>query len=260
MDVSPLSRRKLSDQVVDRVKFWLMSRNIGTGDRLPQEKELIELFGVSRGTMREALKALEVQGLIKITAGRSGGAMVAEVSYDTAAGLLSNYFYFQRLSAAEIYDVRQSLEPEMAASVVGRLTEADLRRLEQLIEACTNVPDIPEARRKQRLDELEFHNVLAERAPNKLHSFVCRFINKVLSDQVVFKRMYQERQLRIDRENHDAHCELLEAYRARDRERVARAMTRHMNECACHIVELEAVVETRFFSDSPSPTPLGPLE
>jgi GntR family transcriptional regulator, transcriptional repressor for pyruvate dehydrogenase complex len=260
MEVRPLSRRKLSDQVVDRVKFWLMSKDIKPGDRLPQEKELIEIFGVSRGTMREALKALEVQGLIKVAAGRSGGAVVVEVGYHTAAGLLSNYFYFQRLNAAEIYDLRQMLEPDMAASAVGRLSEADFHRLEQLIEACTNVPDTPEARRQQRLDELEFHNVLAERAPNKLHSFVCRFINKVLSDQVVFKRMYQERQLRIDRENHDAHCELLEAYRARDGERVHKAMTRHMTECACHIIELEAVVQTRFFSDSPSPAPLGSLE
>lgn len=260
MEVPPLSRRKLADQVVDQVKFWLMSKNIKPGDRLPQEKELIEIFGVSRGTMREALKALEVQGLIRITAGRSGGAAVAEVGYETAAGLLSNYFYFQQLNAAEIYDLRKMLEPEMAASVVGRLSEADFLELERLIEVCTNVPDTPEARRRQRLDELEFHNVLAKRAPNKLHAFICRFINKVLSDQVVFKRMYQERQLRIDRENHDAHCELLEAYRARDRERVHRAMTRHMSECACHIVELEAVVQTRFFSDSPSPAALGPRE
>lgn len=252
MDVPPLSRRKLSDQVVDRVKFWLMSKDIKPGDRLPQEKELIEIFGVSRGTMREALKALEVQGLITIAPGRSGGAVVAEVRYDTAAGLLSNYFYFQRLKADEIYDMRQMIEPDMAASVVDRLTEADFRRLEQLIEACRNVRDTPEARRKQRLDELEFHNVLAARSPNPLYSFTCRFINKVLSDQVVFKRMYQERQLRIDRENQEAHRELLEAYRARDRERVHKAMTRHMRECACHIVELEAVVETRFFSDSPS--------
>lgn len=260
MDVVPLSRRKLADQVVDRVKFWLMSKDIKPGDRLPQEKELIEIFGVSRGTMREALKALEVQGLIKISAGRSGGAVVAEVSYDTAAALLGNYFYFQSLNAAEIYDLRQQLEPEMAASVVGRLTEADFRRLEHLIEACMNVPDTPEARRKQRLDELEFHNVLAERAPNQLYSFICRFINKVLSDQVMFKHMYKERQLRIDHENHDAHCALLEAYRAGDRERVHKAMTRHMTECACHVVELEAVVQTRFFSDSPFAIPLGPLE
>lgn len=251
MDTTRLSRRKLSDQVVDRIKLWLMSKNIKPGDRLPQEKELMDLLGVSRGTIREALKALEVQGLVSVATGRSGGAVVAEVSYQTAAGLLGNYFYFQRLQAAEIYDLRQLIEPEMAVTVVDRLTEADLLRLEKLIESCANVDDTPESRRRQRLEELEFHNVLAARSPNPLYSFTCRFINKVLADQVVFKRMYVERQLKIDQENHVAHSELLEAYRARDPDRVHRAMSRHMRECSCHIAELEAIVETRFFSDSP---------
>lgn len=253
MDRVRLSRRKLSDQVVDRIKHWLMAKNIKPGDRLPQEKELQDLLGVSRGTIREALKALEVQGLISVATGRSGGAVVAEVSYETAAGLLGNYFYFQRLQAAEIYDLRQLIEPEMAASVVDRLTEADFKRLERLIESCANVQDTPESRRQQRLEELEFHNVLAARSSSPLYSFTCRFINKVLADQVVFKRMYLERQLKIDRENHAAHSELLEAYQARDRDRVHRAMSRHMRECACHIADLEAVVETRFFSDAPAP-------
>jgi DNA-binding FadR family transcriptional regulator len=246
-----LTRLKLSDQVVERIKHWVMAEKMQPGDRLPSEKELIGILGVSRGTMREALKALEVQGLITIAPGRSGGATVAEVRYETAAGLLGNYFYFQRLGAAEIYDLRQRIEPEMAASVVERLTEADIAQLRALIEACKDVPDAPEARRQQRLDELEFHNVLARRCSNPLYSFTCRFINKVLADQVVFKRMYEGRQDRIDRENHAAHSELLDAYLARDRQRVHAAMTRHMRECACHIVDLEAEVQTRFFSDSP---------
>ena len=253
LDRARISRRKLSDQVVDRIKHWLMAKNIKPGDRLPQEKELQDLLGVSRGTIREALKALEVQGLVRVATGRSGGAVVAEVGYETAAGLLGNYFYFQRLQATEIYDLRQLIEPEMAVSAVGRLTDADLKRLERLIESCANVQDTPESRRQQRLEELEFHNVLAARSPNPLYSFTCRFINKVLADQVVFKRMYLERQLKIDRENHAAHSELLDAYRARDRDRVHRAMSRHMRECSCHIAELEAVVEKRFFSDTPAP-------
>lgn len=230
-----------------------MAENMQPGDRLPQEKELMELLGVSRGTTREALKALEVQGIIRVSTGRSGGAVVAEVGYETAAGLLGNYFYFKKLQAAEIYQLRQLLEPEMAASAVGRLTDVDFGRLEQLIESCARVDDSPELRRKQRLEELEFHNVIARRSPNPLYSFTCQFVNKMLADQVVFKRMYLKRQQKIDRENHTAHIELLVAYRAHDRDRVRRAMTRHMSECACHIVELEAIVEKRFFSDAPVP-------
>ena len=165
-----LARQKLSDQIVDRVKWWLMSESMRPGDRLPQEKDLVELFGVSRGTIREALKALEVQGIIRVSAGRAGGAVVVEVPYETAANLLSNYFYFEDLAADEIYAMRRQIEPEMAVTAVEHLTEDDLARMQELIDACDNVEDTPEARRMQRLNELEFHNVIARRSPNSLYS------------------------------------------------------------------------------------------
>lgn len=246
--MEPLARQKLSDQIVDRVKWWLMAESMRPGDRLPQEKDLVELFGVSRGTMREALKALEVQGLIQVSAGRSGGAVVARVPYETAANLLGNYFYFKDLKAEEIYAMRRQIEPEMAVSAVGHLTQDDLVTMQGLIDACDTAEDTPDARRMQRLNELEFHNVIARRSPNSLYSFNCRFINLILAQQVTVKKMYLVQQQTIDRENRDAHVALLAAYRAGDAARVREAMTRHMGECSCHIADLEAVVEKRFFN------------
>ena len=79
--------------------------------------------------------------------------------------------------------------------------------------------------------------------------FICRFINKVLADRVVYKRMYLEKLHKIDQENHRAHTELVEAYRQSDRVRVHDIMSRHMAECACHVADLEATVATRFLSD-----------
>jgi len=244
-----LTRRKLSDLVAGQIKEWLMSAGIGPGDRLPQERDLMSRFDVGKGTIREALKALEVQGLVRMSTGPSGGAAVSEVRYETAAGLLGNYFYFQELSTEAIYEARRLLEPVTAALAVGHLTEEDFRRLEQLIESCAREPEEIDERRRQRLEELEFHNVLARRCPNPLLSFQCRFINKLLSDVVVFRKMYVPKQRRIAQENHVAHVELLEAYRRDDRERVHEAMTRHMEECSCHVAELEAVVRARFLSD-----------
>ena len=100
-----LTRRKLSDLVVDQIKQWLMSAVIRPGDRLPQERDLMVRFDVGKGTVREALKALEVQGLVRMSTGPSGGASVSEVRYETAAGLLGNYFFFQDLSTEAIYEI-----------------------------------------------------------------------------------------------------------------------------------------------------------
>jgi len=75
-------RPKLSDLVVEDVKRWIVTERKQPGDRLPNEKELVELFGVSKSTMREGLKALEVRGLIKTRTGPAGGAYLQQVSLD----------------------------------------------------------------------------------------------------------------------------------------------------------------------------------
>ena len=75
---------KRGDVMVDEIKAWIAERRLTPGDRLPKESELQALFGVSKGTAREALKSLEVQGLVKVTTGPSGGATVGEVPIEKA--------------------------------------------------------------------------------------------------------------------------------------------------------------------------------
>ncbi|WP_443798290.1 FadR/GntR family transcriptional regulator, partial [Burkholderia gladioli] len=69
-------------------------------------------------TVREALKSLEVQGLIKVTTGPGGGGMVVEVPLDRTLQLLQNYLFFKDVSIDDIYTVRKLLEPELAAGAV----------------------------------------------------------------------------------------------------------------------------------------------
>lgn len=247
-----VQRKKLSDLAAEEIKHWVMASKMQAGDRLLPERELMERLGISKGTMREALKSLEVQGVIKITAGAGGGASVTSVSYEKTAELLSNYFFFEKINAPEIYQLRCIVEPQMAVSVVGLLTEEHFQRLERSIAYCCHEPEDADGRRAQRIEELAFHDVLAELCPNSLLSFVCRFINRLLTDLVVYKKMYQIKEKKIALVNHDAHSKLLEAYRREDAEAVGILMQEHMEECAVHIVELEAVVESRFLGEAPN--------
>jgi len=246
-----VNRKKLSDLAAEEIKHWVMSSEMQAGDRLLPEKELMERLGISKGTMREALKSLEVQGVIKITAGAGGGASVTSVSYEKTAELLSNYFFFEKIDALQIYELRSIVEPHVAVSVVGLLTEEHFQRLERCIAYCCNEPEDADSRRSQRIEELAFHDVLAELCPNPLLSFVSRFINRLLADLVVYKKMYQIKENTIALVNHNAHSKLLEAYRREDAEAVGILMQEHMEECAMHIVELEAMVESRFLGATP---------
>src|SRR5690606_33469220 len=127
---------KRSDLVAEEIKRLMTSKNLLPGDRLPRENELQELFNVSKGTVREALKSLEVQGLIKVSTGPGGGGMAVEVPLDRAFQLMQNYLFFKEVSIEDIYRIRQLLEPELAASAVPHLTDAQLDALERNIQVC----------------------------------------------------------------------------------------------------------------------------
>ncbi len=71
-------RIKRTDEIVNAIKETIMADNLIPGDRLPQEKELIERYSASKSTVREALKSLEVQGLIKTKTGPGGGRLLIQ--------------------------------------------------------------------------------------------------------------------------------------------------------------------------------------
>ncbi|MGH8786170.1 MAG: FadR/GntR family transcriptional regulator [Cupriavidus necator] len=231
-------RQKLSDVIVEDVKRWIVAERKQPGDRLPNEKELIELFGYSKSTVREALKALEVRGLIAIRTGPGGGAYLQQVSVEHASEPLRNFLHFHHLDGHHIYQLRKVLEPELAVSVVGRLTPEQLARLEENIRLCAHEPTDEDEQRIQRVAELEFHSLLAESCPNPVLSFMCRFLNDLLRDLVVYKNALDHRH--FGEVNVDFHSQLVAAYRKEDAEEVHRLMTEHMIDAEAHMHEMEA--------------------
>lgn len=241
-----VKRPKLPDLIVEEIKRWIVGSGMKPGDRLPQERELIEIFQVSKGTIREGLKSLEVQGMVRISTGPGGGATIAQVSYEHMSQLLGNYFYFHELDVEQIYSLRVFVEPEMAVSTVGQLSEAHYGRLDDSIAFCCKPAETDNARRSQRSQELEFHNVLAEACPNSLLSFMCRFINNLLIDLVVMKQMYAGQHSDMAQSNLRSHRALLEAFRNEDKQAVFTFMRDHMIEAESQVKELEAVMQRRF--------------
>jgi DNA-binding FadR family transcriptional regulator len=237
--------RKRSDLVAEEIKSWIATQDMKPGDRLPQEKELMQIFGVSNGTTREALKALEVQGLVAISTGPAGGAYLLEVPEQHAMQLLGNYFYFRPLNVRQIYDMRVILEPELAVSVVGLLTKDHFVRLEALIAECSHSAKTAEERRQQRISELEFHNVLAEACPNALLAYTCRFMNKLLSDLIVFRKIYLAPQQEFAHDNLCSHKALIAAYRKENAREVRALMKTHMLEAVAHMTNLNGEVERK---------------
>lgn len=241
------TRRKKTDRVADHIKRWIMLERLGPGERLPTEESLVHRLGVSRGTIREALKSLEVQGLIELKAGRGGGPRVLQVSDEISIELLANHFYSREMSIQDIYQVRKMLEPEMAAEAVGRLGSDDLDALEQSLGFCSCEPASTATRREQRMSELDFHDVLARACPNPLLAFNCRFLNSLLRHTAVCRKIYSTHETAdLASGARDYHRRLIAAYRDEDADAVRRLMREHMEQAEAIMAHYETIVESRF--------------
>jgi GntR family transcriptional repressor for pyruvate dehydrogenase complex len=225
-----LRRTKLSDLVADDLRRSIAREHMQPGDRLANEKTLMQQYACSKGTVREALKALEVQGLVKMYTGPNGGAEIQPVSIEAATQQLRTFLHFQNLGFEQVYALRHDLEVSLVADVIGRLDDDQFARLDANIDACVAARARGDRAEARRL-ELTFHDILTEHCNNPLLAFICRFVNGLLRDLVEFRRADRDERDAFGHHNVQSHRELVDALRAGDREAVMRIMSHHMT-CA----------------------------
>jgi GntR family transcriptional repressor for pyruvate dehydrogenase complex len=184
--------KRRPEAIADRMKDYIRSEGLAPGDRLPQERELIDRFKAAKGTVREAMKALETQGLIFTRSGPGGGAFVAAPSAQHAMELLSTHFFFDQPSLSDIYAIRKALEPEVAALLAGQMTAQQLALLESTIRIYDHPPVDPEEQYHQRVAELDFHSQLAQLSPNPLLGFLCGLMHNLLRELPLARKIYAD--------------------------------------------------------------------
>jgi GntR family transcriptional repressor for pyruvate dehydrogenase complex len=125
---------RISEIIVEQVRLLMRQGQLKPGDRLPPERDLCERFGVSRVTVREALRMLESSGLVEIRVGARGGAFVTAPSSDRVGEGLADLLTLSVISAADVTEVRMILETGIVPLVCKRATEEDLADLESICQ------------------------------------------------------------------------------------------------------------------------------
>ena len=214
-ELKPTNGKKLSDSVAQLIKEEIITNRIPPGERLFDEKDFLKTYKVSKGTMREALKSLEVQGLVNIRTGPGGGASVSRVSSEKTNELLWNYFFHRNVSLEDIYALRKIIEPELAASVAGHLDSED---------------HPPASQREQRIQELDFHHVLADACPNPVLSFFAKFILSLLARLFIQEQLNPDPELSKKHQMNGVnyHQNLLQALKDGSPDTARQLMTEHM--------------------------------
>lgn len=244
----PEPRQSRPVQVAEAIKDWVVSQGLRPGDRLPSEPELIDRFGRAKGTIREAMRVLEAQGLIKTRTGPGGGNFVHEVSARRAKGLLGNYFYFKDLSVRDIYQLRTALEPELAASLAGKLPDAVLDELAEVVSTYDAPATTLEEERDQHVNSLRFHAVLAQQSDNALLSFVIDFMVTMLADLTVIRELYALPNIELWSRGRDHQLRLIEALREGRGDEARSIMRSHMEGAWRMMADQETEMARRFMS------------
>ena len=239
-------RRSRPARVAEEIKGWVVAHALGPGDRLPGESEMMARFGMAKGTIREAMRILEAQGLVETRTGPGGGGFVGQVSTERARSLLANYFYFRNLTVGDIYQVRRALEPVLAEELAGRLGAAEIEELRSLADACARPAADLDEEREQHIASLRFHARLADHAGNELLGFIIGFMAEALSDITVARELFAPPNPELRRTGHAYQTELIAALAAGDGAAARRIMTAHM-ETAQRLMEgQEAKALSRF--------------
>jgi GntR family transcriptional repressor for pyruvate dehydrogenase complex len=223
----PVVGVRISDAITEQIRRAILERRLMPGDRLPNERELAERFGVSRVTVRDALRTLEAGGLLEIRVGASGGPFVTAPSTSMVGEGISNMLAMSEVDGDEIAEARVILELGTVSLAVERATEEDIAELRDL---CAVAADALAAGSYENRLSREFHAALARAAHNRAIEMVTATFAGPLSMHPVRERERAERERAewSHERSVEQHVELVDAIEARDAERAREVMRAHL--------------------------------
>ena len=166
---------KTAELIATLYRRQIVRGELRPGDTLPSEQQLMEQFGVSRPTLREAFRILEAEDLISVKRGSRGGARVTQPSLSVAARYVGLLLQVQGTTIADVYEARMVLEPACARLLARRRTKQDLADLTACIEELraaqagrpgTAQLDAPEPALWSR-QAARFHELIMQRSGSK---------------------------------------------------------------------------------------------
>ena len=209
--IASLKRQRVYETVAEQIRQAIFSGQIEPGHKLPPEREMARQFQTSRVALREALRALEQEGMISIKRGFGGGAFVAGFDHALRAltDSLNTVVRLGQAGSGHLTEARTILEPEMARLATLRATEADLETIESVVRLQEE-----ELRSGQltRRHDMEFHRKVAYACHNPVLSIVVGAVDDSIRDPILRSNLTYDMRARIVGD----HRTLFEAIRNRD--------------------------------------------
>ncbi|RBM17699.1 FadR family transcriptional regulator [Prauserella sp. PE36] len=214
---------RVSNLIVERIRVLIRDGQLKAGDRLPSERELGDQFGVSRVTVREALKMLEANGLVTIKVGARGGAFVTAPTSERVGEGISDLLTFSVVEPADVTEARQVFEIGIVPLVCRR---ADAQDVHELLEICDRADALQRTEGEYPVSlSAEFHVRVARATHNPALELLARtFHGPVLRSLM----RAQEEDPSVGIKGAQEHREFVEAVQMRDVAAATAVMTAHL--------------------------------
>jgi GntR family transcriptional regulator, transcriptional repressor for pyruvate dehydrogenase complex len=209
--------------VAKRIVAQVERLRLGPGDKLPPERVMLEEYGVGRSTLREALRFLELQGVLSLKTGPGGGPIIRRPNSSHLATTLALGLQFADAQYRVIVEARIALEPVMAGLAATRISDEALEELSRCNELMARQPSDLDA----FLDANQrFHDLIARASRNALFASILEALLGILDGTTIGIDYPPQSQAAIAA----AHGEIYAALRRRDPDGAADAMRRHIAE------------------------------
>jgi DNA-binding FadR family transcriptional regulator len=200
---------KVFQDVVEQIQEAIFDGRLETGQTLPAERELKELFNISRGTLREALRVLEQKGLIEIKLGVGGGSIVKAVDTEQITESLGLLIRSQKVSLNHLAQFREDVEGIIAAQAAQLHSKQDIKKLRQLLNKALECVEKGRSERNSFIDmDKQIHMTMAEITGNPIYISILHSIHENI-------HRYYDRFLSMEetelQENYQDLCSMVEA-------------------------------------------------
>ena len=216
--------RTAYQQVADQLLSLVLDGTLAAGDKLPPEGDLSAMFGVSRSTVREALRSLASRDLIHTVRGTSGGTFVSRVQVEEVSGYLETTFGLMSGSAdidvCQMLEARELLEVPAVRLAAVRRDPEHLTALRDAVERDSQARDRGEKFRDHR----HFHAVIAAASANPFLELMSEPVFRVLRARFLKPDIPPEFWYDVDRD----HVEIVRLVEAGDADGAAEVMRRHL--------------------------------
>ncbi|MBO9650548.1 MAG: FadR family transcriptional regulator [Variovorax sp.] len=218
-DVVPINPQRIFQEVANQLRRLISEGKLRPGDKLPPERELAKRFGVSRNTMREALRALELSGLIELRLGATGGAFVLPGSSNAVVAGMRDLYFLGAITPQHLTEARIAVSAAVIRVACERITDEEIDALEANVAAAEQAKKAGDFEERTRHHQA-FHVMLARTTHNPVLIATTEGIMEIT-------RQFVKAIGPTDQQDytHPSRKRLLKHLRARDTEKAVAEMT-----------------------------------